>query len=248
MGERRGAWAIGVAVAVGLTAGIGAYTFRYAEGLSYFSTDPKACVNCHIMRPQYDGWQKASHHAVAVCIDCHLPHDFVPKYLAKAENGWRHGEKFTTQSFQEPIFVQARGGEILQDNCLRCHGPLVDELARKSGTDDPHAGLSKADVDAQFDSYFPLIIRGSIAVQITLELGIATDLKTQLLFQQPLELVGMSWFTDWSEQLFFGTEPITGICCLVPLGICRVTDRYKTMHSDIAQAGQLFLQTVRCRN
>lgn len=129
-----------MAVAVGLTAGIGAYTFRYAEGLSYFSTDPKACVNCHIMRPQYDGWQKASHHAVAVCIDCHLPHDFVPKYLAKAENGWRHGEKFTTQSFQEPIFVQARGGEILQDNCLRCHGPLVDELARKSGTDDPHAG------------------------------------------------------------------------------------------------------------
>jgi cytochrome c nitrite reductase small subunit len=129
MGARRGKWAIGLAVAVGLAAGIGCYTFRYAQGLSYFSTDPKACVNCHIMRHQYDGWQKSSHHAVAVCIDCHLPHDFVSKYLAKAENGWRHGEKFTMQSFQEPIFVQARGRAILQDNCLRCHAALVADLA-----------------------------------------------------------------------------------------------------------------------
>ncbi len=124
-----GKWAFGLAVAVGLAAGIGAYTFRYAEGLSYFSTNPKACINCHIMRGQYDAWQKSSHHAVAVCIDCHLPHQFVPKYLAKAENGWRHGEKFTTQDFREPIVVQARGRAILQANCVQCHAALVADLA-----------------------------------------------------------------------------------------------------------------------
>jgi cytochrome c nitrite reductase small subunit len=122
-------WAIGLAVAIGMAAGIGAYTFRYAEGFSYFSTDPKACVNCHIMQSQYDGWQKSSHHAVAVCIDCHLPHDFLPKYLAKAENGWRHGQKFTLQNFQEPIVVQAAGRAILQANCVQCHAALVEELA-----------------------------------------------------------------------------------------------------------------------
>ena len=32
--------------------GVGAFTFQYGEGLSYFSTDPDACANCHIMRPQ----------------------------------------------------------------------------------------------------------------------------------------------------------------------------------------------------
>lgn len=117
-----------LAVCFGVTAGIGGYTFRYAEGLSYFKKDPKACVNCHIMRPQYDAWQKSSHHEVAVCIDCHLPHDFVPKYLAKAENGWRHGEKFTTQQFVEPIVVQAKGREILQENCVRCHGELAHQI------------------------------------------------------------------------------------------------------------------------
>ena len=123
-----GKWAILLAVTLGLAAGVGGYTFRYAEGLSYFSTNPAACVNCHIMRPQYDAWQKSSHHAVAVCIDCHLPDAFIPKYLSKAENGYRHGERFTTQNFVEPIFVQAAGREILQDNCVRCHASLVHDI------------------------------------------------------------------------------------------------------------------------
>jgi len=143
-----GKWAILLAVTLGLAAGVGSYTFRYAEGLSYFSTDPAACVNCHIMRPQYDAWQKSSHHDVAKCVDCHLPQAFIPKYLAKAENGYRHGERFTTQNFVEPIFVQAAGRKILQDNCVRCHELLVHEIgaSRRGKSDDLscvhcHAGV-----------------------------------------------------------------------------------------------------------
>jgi len=117
-----------LAVLIGVAAGVGAYTFRYAEGLSYFKKDPKACVNCHIMNSQYNSWQASSHHQVAVCIDCHLPQDFVAKYLVKAENGWRHGEKFTRQDFVEPIVVQAAGRKILQANCVRCHDGLVHEI------------------------------------------------------------------------------------------------------------------------
>src|SRR6187399_2129362 len=71
---------IALTVAIGVAAGIGGYTFRYAQGFSYFLKDPKACANCHIMQSQYDAWQKASHHEVAVCIDCHLPHSFFEKY------------------------------------------------------------------------------------------------------------------------------------------------------------------------
>ena len=54
-------------VLAGAVLGLGSFTFHYAEGGSYFSNDPRACVNCHIMRDAYDGWQKASHHAVAAC-------------------------------------------------------------------------------------------------------------------------------------------------------------------------------------
>jgi cytochrome c nitrite reductase small subunit len=120
---------LALACGVGTAAGIGSFAFRYAEGLSYFGTEPSACANCHIMQPQFDAWQKSSHHAVAVCIDCHLPTDFVRKYYVKAENGYRHGKLFTTQTFAEPIFVQKAGREILEENCVRCHGELVRELA-----------------------------------------------------------------------------------------------------------------------
>ena len=42
------------AVGLGVLLGLGLFTFIYAEGFSYFTTDPKACANCHIMNPEYD--------------------------------------------------------------------------------------------------------------------------------------------------------------------------------------------------
>jgi cytochrome c nitrite reductase small subunit len=124
-----------VAVALGLLLGLGGFTFRYAEGLSYFSTEARACANCHIMQPQYDSWQKASHHTAAVCVDCHLPHDFVAKYLAKARNGWNHSRAFTMQDFPEPIRITPPNAFILQENCLRCHGEMVHALVSGARTD-----------------------------------------------------------------------------------------------------------------
>jgi cytochrome c nitrite reductase small subunit len=118
-----------VATLVGVLLGLGAYTFRYAEGLSYFSADPRACVNCHIMREPYDSWQKASHHAAATCVECHLPTGVVRKYLAKAENGFWHSKGFTLQDFPEPIRIKPGNRTILQENCVRCHAELVSEIA-----------------------------------------------------------------------------------------------------------------------
>ena len=127
-GEKRNATlAVALAVLLGLLAGIGGYTFLYAEGLSYMSDDPRVCVNCHIMQPQFDSWQKASHHTVATCVDCHLPHDFIGKYYSKAENGYHHSAAFTLQNFHEPILIKQKSSRILQDNCLNCHGALVHE-------------------------------------------------------------------------------------------------------------------------
>jgi cytochrome c nitrite reductase small subunit len=120
--------AVTLALVVGLSLGLGLFTFDYAEGLSYFSTDPAACANCHIMNEQYDSWQKASHHTSAKCVDCHLPHSFLPKYLAKAENGYYHSKGFTFQDFHEPIMIKPKNAHILQANCIGCHGDMVHEL------------------------------------------------------------------------------------------------------------------------
>ena len=123
-----------VAVLVGMLAGVGLFTFAYAQGFSYFSSDPKTCVNCHIMRDQYDSWRKGSHHAAAGCVDCHLPHDLVPKLIAKGENGYHHSTAFTFENFHEPIMIKPRNAQILQESCLRCHGALVHEIVAGSTT------------------------------------------------------------------------------------------------------------------
>jgi cytochrome c nitrite reductase small subunit len=128
---RRGAsWAgLLLSALVGVALGLGGYTFLYGEGLSYFSSDPRACANCHVMNDQLASWQKASHHAHATCNDCHVPHDFVGKWLTKAENGFWHSKGFTLQDFHEPIRISQRNAKVLQANCLACHENLVHDAA-----------------------------------------------------------------------------------------------------------------------
>ncbi len=125
MRAESGAAALGVAILLGVGAGVGLFTFRYAEGLSYFSSDPRACANCHVMNDQYASWQKGPHHGAAVCVDCHLPHEGAAKLLAKGENGYHHSRAFTLQDFHEPILIKTRNSAILEENCVRCHGDFV---------------------------------------------------------------------------------------------------------------------------
>jgi cytochrome c nitrite reductase small subunit len=118
-----------LAILIGLTLGLGGYTFWYGEGLSYISDDPRTCANCHIMRDHLDSWQKSSHHAVATCNGCHVPHDFFGKWLSKASNGFWHSKGFTLQDFHEPIRITPGNARILQQNCIDCHGEVVHDIA-----------------------------------------------------------------------------------------------------------------------
>ena len=132
-----------IASLAGMAIGVAAFTFDYAAGLSYLSSDPKACVNCHIMNDQFDSWRKGPHHSFATCNDCHVPPHFPDKYVAKARNGYHHSMGFTFQPprpdalgardvFEEPIQIKQKNSQILQDNCLRCHGDLVHDIVRGS--------------------------------------------------------------------------------------------------------------------
>ena len=122
-----------LAAMVGLLAGLGSYTFYYARGYSYLLDDPAACVNCHIMREQFNGWTKSSHKDFATCNSCHVPHGFVSKYLTKAENGFWHSYGFTLQNFHEPIQMRESSFHVVQENCLYCHGQFVSAIANHAG-------------------------------------------------------------------------------------------------------------------
>lgn len=80
------------------------------------------------MWEQHDSWTASSHSAVARCVDCHLPHATIPKWISKAENGWFHSVAFTLQNYPEPIRIKPRNRAIVQRNCVSCHAAMVHEM------------------------------------------------------------------------------------------------------------------------
>ena len=134
------------AILIGTAIGIGGFTFVYAEGYSYLTNDPSACANCHIMEQQYASWMKSSHHAVAVCNDCHTPHDPIGKYSTKARNGFWHSYYFTTGTFHEPIQATARSREIAEAACRDCHTGITGSLSHAETVPDfEEGGVARGD-------------------------------------------------------------------------------------------------------
>lgn len=140
------AW-IAAALAFGIAAGIGIFTFGYAKGASYLTNDPAACANCHIMSEHYSAWQKGSHKN-ATCNDCHTPHNLVSKYVVKAQNGFWHSFYFTTGRYPDPLRITERNRRVTEDACRYCHQPIVEAIEPEraangnSRPDVAHAGLA----------------------------------------------------------------------------------------------------------
>ncbi|HOE65221.1 MAG TPA: cytochrome c nitrite reductase small subunit [Candidatus Hydrogenedentes bacterium] len=126
----RGIAAVLAGLLSGALSGVGAYTFLYARGASYLTDNPAACANCHVMNDNYNAWERSSHRAVAVCNDCHTPHDFIGKYATKALNGYHHSMAFTLGGFHEPIAITPRNRAIAEAACRRCHGDIVQAIDR----------------------------------------------------------------------------------------------------------------------
>ncbi len=126
---------LGTLAGIGL--GVGSYTFIYAKGFSYMRDDSQVCANCHIMQDHYDAWAKGSHHAVAVCNDCHTPHSLIPKYYTKALNGYHHSLAFTTGNFHEPIQATEFNHAVAEANCRYCHQDIVHQIDYGGGGGEP---------------------------------------------------------------------------------------------------------------
>jgi cytochrome c nitrite reductase small subunit len=124
---------VALAVLTGSAIGVGTFTFGYAKGASYLTNDPAACANCHVMREPYDAWRKGSHHAVAVCNDCHAPHTLAGKYYVKAKNGFWHSFFFTTGLFPDPIRITPANARVTQNACRHCHAEMVEALDHAAG-------------------------------------------------------------------------------------------------------------------
>ncbi|WP_242491802.1 cytochrome c nitrite reductase small subunit [Actinomyces minihominis] len=121
-------WVV-AAVLVGGAIGLAAYTFIFAKGFSYFSSNPESCANCHVMEPYLDSWAAGPHQPFATCNDCHVPHEnMVAKYAIKAENGFMHALKFTTGDFPENIEARSNTTNITNRACLYCHEQVTADI------------------------------------------------------------------------------------------------------------------------
>ncbi len=127
-------WALAAAVFVGMTLGLGLFTFGYAKGASYLTNDPEACANCHIMNEHFAAWLKGSHHSVATCNDCHTPHDLVGKYAVKARNGFWHSFYFTVGGFPDPLRITEGNREVTEGACRYCHVEITAAIDHGVGT------------------------------------------------------------------------------------------------------------------
>lgn len=114
--------------------GMFAYTVKASKALSYLSSDPKACINCHVMNTQYATWQHSSHGQRATCIECHLPNNgsTLEKYIAKARDGWNHSVAFTLNTYKNTIEISADGAKRVQNNCISCHASVTSTLVSNS--------------------------------------------------------------------------------------------------------------------
>lgn len=127
----------------GAFTGMALYVGQVSGAVSYLSDDPKACINCHIMIPEYASWQRSSHARAATCNDCHVPHDnAIRKYAFKASDGMRHSLLFTFRRERQVIQAIPASREVIQENCVRCHERVTGRVSLG-----PHVDTSRSCTD-----------------------------------------------------------------------------------------------------
>ena len=115
-------WQVAICVLVGLAVGAAIVTARLGNAASYLSDAPETCMNCHVMTDAYASWQRGSHGKVAVCVDCHIPHNNpIAKLAFKGMDGMKHSYVFTARSEPQVLRLSKGAIPVVQANCLRCH-------------------------------------------------------------------------------------------------------------------------------
>lgn len=128
-------WLFYVNLLIAFFTGIFIYALYVSNAVSYLSDEPETCVNCHVMRSEFATWQHSSHREVAVCNDCHVPHNNVfNKYFFKAKDGLRHATMFTFRLEPQVIKMHEAGQAVVQKNCQNCHQRVNEDVGLLSIT------------------------------------------------------------------------------------------------------------------
>ena len=107
---------VGLLVIAGVVCGLGGLFMYLLRAHTYFVGDnPSACVNCHIMTPYYATWSHSSHAVY---------------YGFKAVDGLKHTAYFVGRMEHQAIKAETLTGQVVMDNCIRCHEQLNTEFVK----------------------------------------------------------------------------------------------------------------------
>jgi cytochrome c nitrite reductase small subunit len=135
-------WKFPELILMGIFAGLFLFLIYTSKAYSYLSDNPETCVNCHVMISQYASWDHGSHRRYANCNDCHIPQNNVfNKYFFKVRDGIRHSWMFSLRREPQVIYIHKTDKGTVQQNCIRCHSPLLfnPKLVSLTGNQNVHA-------------------------------------------------------------------------------------------------------------
>jgi cytochrome c nitrite reductase small subunit len=123
-------WRTLVAILTGGLTGLIVLLLYISNSGSYLSDNPRTCVNCHVMSPQFATWSHSAHSRNTNCNDCHVPQNNVfSHYYFKAKDGLRHSKVFTLRQEPQVIIIKEAGLNVVQENCKRCHQKLNENVS-----------------------------------------------------------------------------------------------------------------------
>lgn len=106
------------------------------------SSTPDFCAGCHVMESQYEAWAHTGAHRGIQCVDCHLPNqNKAVHYLWKSIDGIKDAVVFYSGKVSDRIAISGHGRDVLQANCIRCHGTAVSMIAQDRPCWECHRGL-----------------------------------------------------------------------------------------------------------
>ncbi len=84
-------------------------------GLFEYSTSPRFCNSCHIMRPYYEAW-KTSKHDFVPCVECHYPpgkrDELRVKFQAMSQIA-----KYVTRTYGSKPYAEVEDASCLREGC-----------------------------------------------------------------------------------------------------------------------------------
>ncbi|NLB87748.1 MAG: cytochrome C nitrite reductase [Syntrophomonadaceae bacterium] len=121
-------WPAIIAGLVALSFGMMLLIKSPALGLS----EASFCGQCHAMDEQVNTYLHSSHANVTNCGDCHSPDNLVIGSIHSAYTGARDVYRVVTNTTPPVITATDLTRDILQDNCIRCHGEIIGNIGDTS--------------------------------------------------------------------------------------------------------------------